>query len=126
LADLGIVNGNLNIISGAILDLQQLGSLGSYVLNDKFTLFAYQGFLSGFFEALLDGETPAMGTLADGGKLFDDQGGLWMINYFDTTAGLNGGTTEDFSYVTITAVPEPNVIALLGGLGLLTLLRRRR
>jgi len=48
---------------------------------------------------------------------------VWTIDYNDTTAGLNGGVGN--SYITITAVPEP-AAALLGGLGMLALLRRRR
>lgn len=48
------------------------------------------------------------------------------MNYNDTTAGLNGGVSASSTYVTITAIPEPNVAALLGGLGAILLLRRRR
>ena len=85
--------------------------LGTFTEGDKFTLFAYDGALTGTFSGLADGAT------------FTDEGGEWMIDYNDTAAGLNGGTGT--SYVTITAVPEPGA-ALLGGLGLLALLRRRR
>jgi hypothetical protein len=37
---------------------------------------------------------------------------------------LNGGVGTN--YVTITAIPEANAAALLGGFGVLALLRRRR
>lgn len=107
-SDLGDVAGNLTIAAGAILDLVQLGT---YTANDKFTLFAYDGTLAGGFLALADD------------SVFNDAGGVWLINYNDTTAGLNGGVGT--SYVTVTAVPEPGA-ALLGGLGVLALLRRRR
>ncbi len=50
----------------------------------------------------------------------------WMFDYNDTSAGTNYTTDlTGGSYVTMTAVPEPRV-ALLGGLGMLALLRRRR
>lgn len=109
-ADLGIVEGNLTLGSGALLDLVQLGT---YTANNKFTLFSYTGTLAGTFSGLADGAE------------FTDAGGIWKIDYNDTTAGLNGGTLAGASYVTITAVPEPGA-ALLGGLGLLALLRRRK
>jgi autotransporter-associated beta strand protein len=109
LADLTNVAGTLNIASGAILDLVQLGT---YAVGDKFTLFGYAtGNLTGTFSGLADG------------SMFIDAGGSWQINYSDLSAGVNGGTGT--SFVTITAVPEP-AAAFLGGLGMLALLRRRR
>jgi autotransporter-associated beta strand protein len=106
--DLGDIAGDLSITAGAILDLVQLGT---YTANDKFTLFAYDGMLAGNFSGLADD------------SVFNDAGGSWLINYNDTTAGLNGGVGT--SYVTVIAVPEPGA-ALLGGFGVLALLRRRR
>lgn len=107
-ADLTDVGGTLTLTSGALLDLVQLGT---YAIGDKFTLFAYDGALSGTFSGLAENAT------------FTDAGGLWKINYQETTAGLNGGSGS--KYVTVTAVPEPSTI-LLGGLCMLGLLRRRR
>jgi hypothetical protein len=50
-----------------------------------------------------------------------------LFNYNDTAAGTNyTGDLTGSSYVTMTAIPEPNVAALVGGLGMLALLRRRR
>lgn len=105
-ADLGNVSGALDL-TGATLDLVQLGT---YMVGDKFTLFGYSGSLTGTFSGLTEGTE------------FTDAGGLWKIAYADS-AGSNGGSGS--SFVTITAVPEPSA-ALLGGLGLLALLRRRR
>lgn len=107
-ADLADVAGNLTIDSGAILDLVQLGS---YTANDKFTLFAYSGSLTGTFSGLSEGTE------------FTDAGGIWKISYSDVSPGTNGGS--GVSYVTITAIPEP-AAALLGGIGVFFLLRRRR
>jgi hypothetical protein len=55
---------------------------------------------------------------------------VWKFNYNDTANGLNyASDLTGSNRVTLTAynvVPEPNVAALLGGFGLLSLLRRRR
>ena len=113
-ADLGNVSGTLTLTDGAILDLVQLGT---FTLGDKFTVFAYNsGALTGLFR------DTGNAVVGDGDYLID-AGGIWQIDYDDTTAGLNGGTGDRF--ITVTAVPEP-AIAALGGLGLLALLRRRR
>ena len=113
-ADLGDVTGTLTL--GGILDLVQIGT---YTNGDKFTLFAYDGALTGTFTDTFSS------VLSDGGT-FTDAGGIWMIDYNDATAGANGGVSASNTYVTITAIPEPNVAALLSGLGVLALLRRRR
>jgi autotransporter-associated beta strand protein len=115
-ADLGIVAGDLTITAGSILDLAQLGT---YTDGNKFTLFAYNGNLSGTFKDTL-------GNTLNEGATFTDAGGVWTIYYADNTAGANGGQAEGYSYVTIAAIPEPSVLTLLGSLGALALLRRKR
>ena len=108
-ADLGNVIGALAINTSSILDLVELGT---YTVGNKFTLFAYDGALTGNFNGLANNTT-----------FLDDLSNPWQIKYDDSTAGLNGGTGTN--YVTISAIPEP-AAALLGGLGVLALLRRRR
>ncbi|MCP5543134.1 MAG: autotransporter-associated beta strand repeat-containing protein [Akkermansiaceae bacterium] len=112
--DLGIVEGDLTLNVGTILDLVQLGA---YTAGDKFTLFDYKGTLTGTFRDVNSNN------LADGAT-FVDGGGIWMIDYDDTLAGANGGS--GFKFVTITAIPEPGVSAFIGAFGLIGLLRRRR
>jgi len=113
-ADLGDVAGNLTL--GGNLDLVQLGT---YTVGNKFTLFAYDGTLAGLFN-----DSGGVTTISDDTN-FTDAGGIWRMNYNDTTAGLNGGVSGSNTYVTITAIPELNVSAILSGLGMLLLLRRR-
>jgi len=88
-----------------------LTNLGPYVANEKFTLFAYES-LIGTFDGLADDTT------------FTAGGGEWLINYNDTTGGLNSAAVG-ISYITLTAVPEPSAL-LIGALGLVGLLHRRR
>jgi hypothetical protein len=111
-ADLGIVSGDLTLASAVFLDLFQLGT---YTLGDTFTLFAYEGALSGTFNGLGEGDTTT-----------DNLGGVWRINYAEAAPGQNYSGLTGQTYVNITAIPEPNVAALLGALGTLILLRRRR
>ena len=106
-ADLMQVNGALSLGTGALLSLQ---NLGAFTQGDKFTLFAYES-LTGTFSGYADDTTYTL------------NGGDWRFNYNDTSAGVNGGTGSGF--ITMTAVPEPGA-ALLGALGGLLALRRRR
>lgn len=110
-ADLIDVNGAL-VLSGSTLNLI---NLGTFTLGDKFTVAAYDSLSGSFANAALDDTVYTLG------------GDLWRIDYDDVTAGLNGpgdGLSNN-GFITITAVPEP-AVALLGGFGLLALLRRRR
>lgn len=113
-ADLGNVTGDLTITAGSILDLIQLGT---YTVGNKFTLFGYTGTLAGTFQ-------DASNTVLNDGDTFNDAGGAWVIDYDDASPGANGGIGSNF--VTIAAIPEAGPAALLGGFGVLALLRRRR
>lgn len=109
-ADLLDVNGTLTL-NNATLGLNDFAG-DSYSPGEKFTLIAYDTLtLGSLFTGYADDTEYTFG------------GGNWLFNYNDTTAGLNGGTGTNF--ITITAVPEP-ATALLGALGMLGLLRRRR
>jgi len=115
-ADLGNVAGDLTISAGSILDLLDLGT---YTMGNKFTLFAYEGSLTGQF-------TDTSSNVLANGATFTDAGGVWRIDYADSTAGANGGVSRSNSFVTITAVPEPDVAGCIGALGLAFIILRRR
>jgi autotransporter-associated beta strand protein len=119
--DLTAVTGNLTLDSGnvSILNLYELGA-GSWTAGEKLTLIAYSGsWNNGLFSY-------NSSTLADDSTI-SFSGANWTFNYNDTSAGGNytGDLTGMTSYITMTVIPEPSV-ALLGGLGFLMLLRRRR
>jgi fibronectin-binding autotransporter adhesin len=119
--DLADVTGNFNLDLGnaSILTLTELGT-GSWTAGEKLTLVSYTGSWNG-------------GLFNYGGStLLDDStisfnGVNWTFNYNDASAGTNyaGETTGAVGFVTMTVIPEPRT-ALLGALGVLLLLRRRR
>jgi autotransporter-associated beta strand protein len=118
--DLTAVTGNLTLDLGnmALLTLGELGA-GSWSIGEKLTLISYSGAWNG-------GLFNYGSTLADDSTI-NFSGMNWSFNYNDTSAGTNyTGDLTGSSFVTMTAIPEPNVAALLGGLGTLLLLRRRR
>jgi fibronectin-binding autotransporter adhesin len=106
-------NGDLSFDGTVTLNLVDLGSGSPLTPGSKFTLISYFGTWDGdTFSGYADDST------------FTLLGNEWLINYDDLSAGsINGGAFTNA--VTLTAIPEP-ATALLGGLGLLALLRRRR
>lgn len=111
-ADLVDLDGNLDILSGALLDLGLFGSDAALAPGSKFSLLSYSGaWNSGTFSSYGDDSSFFLGL------------NQFVINYDDTGGGVNGGSYSNF--VTLTVVPEPRA-ALLAALGLFTLLRRRR
>ena len=122
--DLAATTGSLSITSGAILTLNELGTSGAWGAGDTITLIGYSTgtWNNGLFTYLGD-------TLNDD-STFTFSGIDWTFDYDDLTAGDNYNSdlsafTASARYVTMTAVPEPRA-ALLGGIGMLMLLRRRR
>ena len=115
------LGGDLNITSGAKLSLIDFGSADLIALNSRLQLIDYSSlggaWNGGFFtfgtEELSDSES----------FVWANQN--WMINYDDTLGAGDTTLSDGGNYVTLTVIPEPRA-ALLGGLGLLALLRRRR
>ena len=120
-ADLTHSTGTLDIAAGGILTLTDLATSTALALGSKLTLISYAGGWTG-----TELFTYNAATLSDGG-IFTLGTNEWLFNYDDTTGGPNYTSDQSGAtrFVTITVVPEPGA-ALLGGLGLLALLRRRR
>jgi autotransporter-associated beta strand protein len=123
--DLTYSTGTLDIASGVgplgtTLTLTELFS-GTLAVDSKLTLISYT-----------DGWTPTELFNYMGSPLADDStftlgANQWLFNYDDTSGGGNFGGDQSGAarFVTMTVIPEPTA-AMLGGLGLLTMLRRRR
>jgi fibronectin-binding autotransporter adhesin len=124
--DLTYSSGTLSIASGTILTLTDLAASTALGNGSKLTLISYNvggtaglGWNGGLFTYL--------GSPLTDGATFTLGANLWEFNYNDLTGGPNysGDQSGATSFVTITVVPEPRA-ALLGGIGLLLLIRRRR
>ena len=104
------VTGTVDITGGSLTTV----FTGSYSLGDMIFLLLNDG---------ADAITGTYSGLAQG-AVFTGGGFDWQISYLADSGGsptFTGGND-----IALMAVPEPNVAALLGGLGLLALLRRRR
>jgi autotransporter-associated beta strand protein len=117
--DLTFVSGNLTLAltNNSILTLTELGA-GSWSNGEKLTLISYTGSWNG---GLFD----YLGTDITDDSQITFSGATWQFNYNDTVEGTNYISDSTGSYVTMTVIPEPRA-ALLGCLGALLLLRRRR
>ena len=117
-ADLMVV-GTISL-TGTSLDLSAANlGLGTWMVGDKLTLISYTG------AAITSGFTGYTDDMTYTGGVFGTN--QWVINYDDTVKGINfNSEATGTSFVTLTAVPEPNVAMLLGSCGLVALLRRRR
>ncbi|MBC8125884.1 MAG: autotransporter-associated beta strand repeat-containing protein, partial [Gloeobacteraceae cyanobacterium ES-bin-144] len=123
--DLTFSSGTLDIANVTTLTLTQLAS-GTLALGSKLTLISYlsDGGASGWNDGLF---TYNASSLTDD-STFILGANIWLFNYNDTSGGSNfsGNQTGANRFVTMTVVPEPNAAMLIGGLGMLALLRRRR
>jgi hypothetical protein len=129
--DLTAVSGSLSLTGTVNLNFIETGSglwqLGNPVGDhlsgsppaDKLTLIAYNGTWNGGLFTYLGNIVPDNSPIILNGR-------QWWFRYNDTDAGDNftGDLGAATRFVTMT-VPEPSTV-LLGGLGLLALLRRRR
>lgn len=107
-------NGDLSFDGSITLSLADLGSESALTPGTKYALISYFG--------NWDGDTFNGYANDDVFTLFNNS---WQIKYDDVSAGSINELGAFANAVTLTAVPEPSA-SLLGGLGLLALLRRRR
>jgi autotransporter-associated beta strand protein len=123
-ADLQIVSGDLSLTGTVALTLGDLAAMPSeFALGTTFSLINYSGLWNnGLFT--FDGNE-----IADGGE-FTAGLNKWQLDYNASEGGLNFdneylGTTDSFVNITAVVIPEPSS-TLLGAIGALLLLRRRR
>lgn len=118
--DLVDSTGSLDIAGTTTLTLTELAS-GVLAVGSKLTLISY-------FGGWTSGElfTYNASLLADD-STFTLGSNTWKFDYNDISGGSNFTADQSgaTSFVTMTVIPEPSA-ALLGGLGMLALLRRRR
>ena len=125
-ADLLVSNGNLSIGSGSLLEFTDLASVPSaFPQGTKFSLISYDSHTwnGGFF-------TYSGNELANL-EIFSTGLNQWEIRYDDPVGGVNfTGDQLSGNSVTITAVPEPAMLATLStlatGAAVLTALGFRR
>jgi autotransporter-associated beta strand protein len=105
------VNGNLTIVTGAVFNVNDIGSAPDGFLNFQNDIITYSGtWNGGTFLGMSDD------------SIFTSEGVAYLISYNDND--ING---LGLHAVTLTIVPEPGAaVTLLGGLGLLLGMRRRR
>ena len=122
-ADLQIISGDLTLTGTVNLTLADLASSPVVFANGTiFSLINYSG-------AWNDGVFTLGGNAIADDTTFMAGLNTWLIDYNATSGGQNfageylGGSD---SFVNITAVPEPSPAALLGAIGTIILLRRRR
>ena len=120
--DLTYSTGTLEITAGALLTLTDLSTSTTLALNSKLTLISYFGGWTGTELFTYDSAT------LNDGDTFTLGANTWLFDYDDSSGGPNFGSDSSGAthFVTMTVVPEPDVAALLGSVGLITLLRRRR
>jgi fibronectin-binding autotransporter adhesin len=119
--DLTYVTGNLDITTGALLTLTDLAAISTVLANNSsLTLISYTGAWNGGLftydsATLNDDSTFVLGA------------NTWRFNYNDSAGGPNYASDQigATNFVTMTVIPEPRA-ALLGCLGVLLILRRRR
>ncbi|MES2983033.1 MAG: autotransporter-associated beta strand repeat-containing protein [Verrucomicrobiota bacterium] len=116
--DLTFATGNLDITAGALLTLTDLATSTALANNSILTLISYSGTWNG---GLFTYNT----TTLNDDSTFVLGANTWRFNYNDTLEGANYTSDSVGTFVTMTVIPEPRA-ALLGCLGVLLLLRRRR
>ncbi len=124
-ADLLYSYGSVNIDQGVILSLSDLSSQSVQITGTKFTLISSFGSWNGGLFQYDAGS--GLAPLVDD-SLFTFGANTWLINYNDTSPGVNfvDDTTGASNFITMTAVPEPSISLFFSFAGIFSVLRRRR
>ena len=117
--------------TGVGTDYDQVNTTGSVSLSGLLSVtMGYTPAANALFFILANDSTDAItGTFSnaptDGGT-YTLGGQQFQISYFGNQTSPGVGTFTGGNDVVLMAIPEPNIAALLGGFGMLALLRRRR
>ncbi|MFY7816912.1 MAG: PEP-CTERM sorting domain-containing protein [Akkermansiaceae bacterium] len=108
-----------------ILSLSDLSSQSVQITGTKFTLISSFGSWNGGLFQYDAGS--GLAPLVDD-SLFTFGANTWLINYNDTSPGVNfvDDTTGASNFITMTAVPEPSISLFFSFAGIFSVLRRRR
>jgi autotransporter-associated beta strand protein len=122
---------SVSLIGGAVLDLSQLSDTNRYNIN-LITLSSVNPDVSGNAANFNNTQNYTWTLFSTGSAIAGFNSNLFTINATGFTNDINGGTfsvaladSNTDLILRFTAIPEPST-ALLGGLGILGLLRRRR
>jgi len=113
----GVSYDRLNVTGSATLaGLLSLTVTGTYNNNDLLFLVVNDGAdpITGTFSNYAEGASFSLGSQA------------WKLTYLANNTGLNAGAFTGGNDVALMAIPEPSAALVVGGLGMLALLRRRR
>ena len=119
--DLIHVDGNLSITAGSLLTLSDLDANIPVLVGSKLTMISYTGTWDG-------GLFTFGGNQLANNQVFEVSGQEWQIRYNDNAGGTNFVANQNGAngFLTLTAVPEPSALLIVGAVIGVAFARRRR